>query len=135
MKNLAGGHLSGSVAKHLPLAQVEIPGSWDVVPHQDPCRKPASPSAYVSASLSVCLSWINKILKKKLVNIIHNGEILNFLSQTRREGRLLSPYLFGTILEVLSVIIKKRKKKHTDEKWRSKIVFIYKWHDYLCRIA
>ena len=47
------GHLGASVVEHLPLAQVVIPGSWDQVPHWAPHRKPASPSAYVSASLSV----------------------------------------------------------------------------------
>ena len=48
------GHLSGSVVEHLPLAQVVIPGSWDQVLHQAPCRQPASPSASnVSASLCV----------------------------------------------------------------------------------
>ena len=31
------------------------PGIWDLVPHQAPCGEPASPSAYVSASLSVSL--------------------------------------------------------------------------------
>ena len=35
-------------------------GIWDPVLHQVPCGEPASPSAYVSASLSLCLSWINK---------------------------------------------------------------------------
>ena len=38
-------------------------GFWDWVPYQVPCREPASPSVYVSASL--CLSWINKTFKKK----------------------------------------------------------------------
>ena len=59
------GHLSSSVVEHLPLAQGVIPGSWDRVPHQDPRMEPASPSACVSASLS--LSLVNeyiKILKK-----------------------------------------------------------------------
>ena len=37
-----------------PWAQVMIPGSWDRVPHQAPRRKPASSSACVSASLSLC---------------------------------------------------------------------------------
>ena len=46
------GHLGGSVVKHLPLAQVKILESWDQVPHQAPCREPASPSAYVSTSVS-----------------------------------------------------------------------------------
>ena len=39
------GCLGGSVVEHLPLAQGMIPGSWDRVPHQGPCREPASPSA------------------------------------------------------------------------------------------
>ena len=44
------GRLSGSVVERLPSAQVVIPGSWD------PCREPASPSTYVSASVSLHLS-------------------------------------------------------------------------------
>ena len=48
------GPLGGSVVEHLPSAQVVIPGSWDRVLHWVPRREPASPSAYVSASL--CLS-------------------------------------------------------------------------------
>ena len=52
------GHLSGSVVEHLPLAQAVIPGSWDRVRHPVPRREPASPSAYVSASL--CVSLMNK---------------------------------------------------------------------------
>ena len=47
------GHLGGSVVEHLPLVQVLILGSWDRIPYQAPCREPASPSASVSASLSV----------------------------------------------------------------------------------
>ena len=35
-----------------------IPGSWDRVLHQAPCRDPASPYAYISASL--CVSLMNK---------------------------------------------------------------------------
>ena len=46
-------HLGGSVVEHLPSAQGVIPESWDRVLHQAPHGKPASPSAYVSASLSV----------------------------------------------------------------------------------
>ena len=42
-------------AKHLPLAQGMILQSWDLVPHWAPCMEPASPSAYVSASLFVSL--------------------------------------------------------------------------------
>ena len=47
--------LGGSVIEHLPLAQVQILGSWDCVPHLAHCREPASPSAYVSACLRVYL--------------------------------------------------------------------------------
>ena len=55
-------HRSGSAVECLPSV---IPGSWDRVPYQAPCRESASPSACVSAPLSLCLSWINKILKKR----------------------------------------------------------------------
>ena len=48
------GCLGGSAVEWPPPAQGVIPESWDRVPHRDPCMKPASPSAYVSAS--VCLS-------------------------------------------------------------------------------
>ena len=34
------------------------PGVLGSVPHQDPCREPASPSAYISAFL--CVSLMNK---------------------------------------------------------------------------
>ena len=44
--------MGGSVVEHLPLAQVVILGSQDGVPHQDPLGELASPSAYVSASIS-----------------------------------------------------------------------------------
>ena len=46
------GHLGGSVVGRLPLAL----GSRDRVPHRAPCMEPASPSAYVSASVCVCVS-------------------------------------------------------------------------------
>ena len=49
------GRLNGSVVEHLPLAWGVIPESRDRVPHQAPHGKPASPSACVSASLSVPL--------------------------------------------------------------------------------
>ena len=48
--------MGGSLVEHLPLAQDVIPGSWDGVPHQASWREPASPSACVSASLSVSLT-------------------------------------------------------------------------------
>ena len=57
------GHLSGSVVEHLPLAQGVNPGSWDGVLHWAPHRELASPSACVSASLSVFL--MNKYIFKK----------------------------------------------------------------------
>ena len=43
----------------LSSAQGMILESWDRVPHRAPCMEPASPSAYVSASLSP-LSLMNK---------------------------------------------------------------------------
>ena len=48
---MAQGRLGGSVVERLPLAQVVMLGSWDGAPHQAPLGEPASPSAYVSASL------------------------------------------------------------------------------------
>ena len=48
-------HLGGLVVEQLPLAQGVIPGSWDQVLHQAPHREPVSPSACVSASLSMSL--------------------------------------------------------------------------------
>ena len=60
------GHLGGSAIECVPLAQVVILGSGNRVPHWAPCKKPASPSAYVSASLSVSLmsKQIKSFLKK-----------------------------------------------------------------------
>ena len=52
------GCLGGSVVEHLSSAQGMIPDSQDRVPHRDPCMEPASPSAYVSAS--ICVSLMNK---------------------------------------------------------------------------
>ena len=49
------GQLGGSVAECLPLAQGVGPR---IVSHQASYREPASPSAYVSASL--CVSLVNK---------------------------------------------------------------------------
>ena len=48
--------LGGSVVGHLPLAQGMILEFRDQVPHQAPCMEPASPSACVSAPLSLSLS-------------------------------------------------------------------------------
>ena len=44
----------------LPAAQGMILESWDQVPRQALCMEPASPSACVSASLSVSMSLMNK---------------------------------------------------------------------------
>ena len=49
------GCLGDLVVEHLRLAQGVILGSWDRIWHQAPLREPASPSAYVSGSLSVSL--------------------------------------------------------------------------------
>ena len=58
-KNHTGrGSLGGSAVEHLPLAQGAILESRDRVPRQAPSLEPASPSACVSASLS--LSLMNK---------------------------------------------------------------------------
>ena len=52
------GHLGGSAVKRLPSAQVVTLESQDRVPPQVPCMEPASPSAWVSASL--CVPPMNK---------------------------------------------------------------------------
>ena len=54
-EELFWGHLGGSVVEHLPSTQGVILESRDQVPHQVSLREPASPSAYVSPSLSVSL--------------------------------------------------------------------------------
>ena len=71
LKHITPGHLGGSVVEHLPLAQVMVPGFWDRVPHRDPHREPASPSAYVSVSVCVCVSHeqIKYIFKKHITPI------------------------------------------------------------------
>ena len=53
------------MVEHVPSAQGMIPGSWDQVPHRALWVEPASPSACVSASLSVSHEYVNKIVKKK----------------------------------------------------------------------
>ena len=55
---LGGGSLGGSAVWRLPSAQGVILESRDRILHQAPCTGPASPSACVSASLS--LSLMNK---------------------------------------------------------------------------
>ena len=55
------GHLGGSVVQCLPLAQGVILESQDQVPHWAACMEPTSPTAYVSAFVSVSL--MNKLIK------------------------------------------------------------------------
>ena len=57
------GWLSG---KCLPSAQDMILESQDQALHRAPCMEPASPSAYVSGSLS--FSWMNNKISKKIHN-------------------------------------------------------------------
>ena len=54
------GRLGGSVVEPLPSGQGVILESWNQVPHRAPCMEPASPSACVSASLSLSVSLMNK---------------------------------------------------------------------------
>ena len=79
-RNLLMGCLGGSVVERLPLAQGVIPGFWDRVLPLAPCREPAFPSACVSASL--CLSWINKILKKKFLLTDEKYSVENVVSNS-----------------------------------------------------
>ena len=55
LKNSMQGRLGGSAVEHLLSAQGVILESQDQVAHQAPYKEPASPSAYVSASLSLSL--------------------------------------------------------------------------------
>ena len=55
------GLLGGSVVGGLPLfGSGPDPRMEDQVPHQAPCEEPATPSAFVSASLSQSVSLMNK---------------------------------------------------------------------------
>ena len=56
LKRGVWGHLGGSVVEHLPSAQGAILEIRDQVPHRTPCMEPASPTAYFSACLSLCVS-------------------------------------------------------------------------------
>ena len=59
-KKGAKGLHGGSAVKHLPSAQRVILKIRDQVPHRALCMEPASPSACVSASLSLRVSLMNK---------------------------------------------------------------------------
>ena len=49
------------------------PRIQDRVSHQAPCEEPASPSAYVFASLSLSMSLMNKIFLKNLKDkVLHD---------------------------------------------------------------
>ena len=54
------GSLGGAAVWRLPLAQGAILETRDQIPHRAPCLEPASPSAYVSASISLCVTIMNK---------------------------------------------------------------------------
>ena len=77
------GTSGGSVVEHLPSAQGVNLGSQDPVPHRPPLGEPASPSAYVSASASLCISHekIHKIFKsqKERTNPVRRDEEYYFL--------------------------------------------------------
>ena len=66
------------MVEHLPSAQGVNLGSQDQVPHRPPLGEPASPSAYVSASASLCISHekINKIFQsqKEKTNTVRRDE-------------------------------------------------------------
>ena len=50
------GCQGGSAVVHLSLAEGVVLELQDRVPHRAPCMEPASPSAYDSACLSLCVS-------------------------------------------------------------------------------
>ena len=54
-QSTAGGRLGSSAVKASALGSGPDPRSRDGVPHWAPCKKPASPFAFVFASLSVAL--------------------------------------------------------------------------------
>ena len=54
-KKESSGSLGGAAVWCLPLAQGAILETRDRIPRQAPCMEPASPSACVSASLSLSL--------------------------------------------------------------------------------
>ena len=53
------------LVKHLPSAQVMIPGSWDQAPRWAPCSVGSLLVPPLSLCLSLSLKLINKILKKR----------------------------------------------------------------------
>ena len=64
------------------------PGAWDRVPRQAPCTEPASPSACVSASLSLSVTIINKLKKKKKIFVLFFKDFVYlFERETVREHK------------------------------------------------
>ena len=66
------------MVEQLPLAQGVVPGSWDPVPHRDPLRESASPSASVSASSVLLMNKLIKILKKKNIKNLQKNSLINW---------------------------------------------------------
>ena len=54
------GQPGGRSGLEPPSARGVTLGTWDRVPRRAPCVEPASPSARVSAFLSLCVSLMNK---------------------------------------------------------------------------
>ena len=62
-ENVLIGHPGWLSGLALPSSQSVILETRDQVPRQAPCMEPVSPSAYVSASRSLCVTIINKYKK------------------------------------------------------------------------
>ena len=69
--------LGGSVVERLPSAQGVTRGSWSRISSRAPCREPASPSAWVSASLSGSL--MNKSIKSKKNKVLFDSTSISKL--------------------------------------------------------
>ena len=60
LKSQIKGHLGILAVEHLPSAQGVTPGSRNRVSRGAPCMEPASPSAWVPASLCVCVCVLHE---------------------------------------------------------------------------
>ena len=76
----------------------DFPESRDRVPHWASCREPASPSAYISAS--VHLSWINKWNLKKIIVFLLRCYWLKwgFIATSGMKAILFKRYIYLFIL-------------------------------------